>query len=247
MPEITPSRYVVSAGWDDVPHLTAEAKRELLATTLPHLRKARSQGVPSLGAGAVYPVDFDEIVCAPFAIPPYWPRAYGMDVGWNRTAAVWVARDPTDGVFYVYAEHYRGQAVPLIHAEAIKTRGAWIKGAIDPASAGSSQVDGAQLLDAYRSHGLHLVPAVNAVEAGLTAIWQKLEIGQIRVFSTLRNFRQEYEEYRRDETGKIVKEFDHLMDAWRYVMATWPQVQGVKPMERVADVRPAISDQQAGY
>ena len=32
-----------------------------------------------------------EIVCKPFEIPRFWPRCYALDIGWNRTAAVWGA------------------------------------------------------------------------------------------------------------------------------------------------------------
>ena len=47
-----------------------------------------------------------------------------MDVGWNRTAAVWGATDPGSGRIILYDEHYRGQGEPASHAEAIKARGA---------------------------------------------------------------------------------------------------------------------------
>ena len=50
------SRAVIMAGWDDVPHLSEEAKMDLLKSMPPHQRDARSKGVPSLGAGAIYPV-----------------------------------------------------------------------------------------------------------------------------------------------------------------------------------------------
>lgn len=112
MPEITSSRYLVQAGWRDVPHLDADTQRELLASTQPYLRDARSKGIPSLGAGAIYPVEESAITVEPFAIPAYWRRAYGLDVGWNRTAAVWGAHDPNTDTVYLYAEHYRGQAEP---------------------------------------------------------------------------------------------------------------------------------------
>ncbi len=54
----------------------------------------------------------------------------------ERTAAVWGAWDRDDDVLYVYSEHYRGQAEPVIHAESIRSRGQWIPGVIDPASRG---------------------------------------------------------------------------------------------------------------
>ena len=81
------SKYVVQAGWKDVPHLDEEEKRKLIANTPPYQIKARTDGEPTLGAGAVYPLGESEIIVPDRAIPEYWPRAYGMDVGWNRTAS----------------------------------------------------------------------------------------------------------------------------------------------------------------
>lgn len=209
-----------SATWEQVPHLEADAKAELLASVPPHQRDARSKGVPSLGAGAIFPVPESEFTMAPFALPEYWPRAYGLDVGWNRTAAIWAAHDRDAGVVYLYAEHYRGQAEPSVHADAIRARGAWIPGAIDPAARGRGQIDGRALLQAYVDLGLELTPADNAVEAGLHAIWQRLSAGRLKVFTTCENWLAEYRLYRRDEVGRVVRQRDHLMDATRYLVLT---------------------------
>jgi hypothetical protein len=74
---------VVQAGWKDVPHLDDEEKRKLVANTPPYQVKVRTEGEPTLGAGAVavYPIDESEIVVPDLAIPEHRPRAYGMDVG----------------------------------------------------------------------------------------------------------------------------------------------------------------------
>lgn len=245
---ISASRATITATWDDVPHLDARAKAELLASTPPHLRAARSRGVPSMGSGAVYPVALEDVTVPPFAIPPYWRRGYALDVGWNRTAALWLAEDPADGVLYAYAEHYRGQAVPVVHAEAIKARGDWIKGAIDPAARGRGQDGGQQLLATYVDLGLHLVLARNAVEAGIYDVWQRLELGRLRIFSTLQSLASEYRIYRRDERGHVVKSNDHMMDALRYGVATWDEIAARKPVtqrDSAAQVRAA--DNRAGY
>lgn len=228
MPEITPSRYLVTATWDDVPHLDGATKEQLLSSMEPHLRDARSKGVPTRSSGSIYPISFDDIKIEPFAIPAHWPRAYGLDVGWKKTAAIWGAWDPADGGLYLYAEHYRGKAQPMEHAAAIKARGEWIKGVIDPAARGRGQADGKQLLVEYKHHGLILKPANNTVESALHAIWSALGEGRIRVFTTLKNFESEYNLYRRDEDGKVVKEFDHLMDAFRYLWMSGKAVASVK-------------------
>ena len=117
------SRFVLTMGWSDVPHLSEDQRREMLAALPPHQRDARSKGIPQLGSGAIYPVPESEITVSDFEIPVHWPRAYGMDVGWNRTAAAFGALDRDSDILYIYSEHYRGQAEPSIHAQAIKARG----------------------------------------------------------------------------------------------------------------------------
>lgn len=232
MPEITPSKYLITAGWSHVPHLTEQTKAELLASTPPHLRKARSEGEPGLGSGAIYPIDLSEVTCDPFQIPPYWPRCYALDVGWKRTAALWGAWDRNVDVVYVYTEHYRGQAEPSVHATAIKARGDWIPGLIDPAARGRSQVDGKQLIEEYRHAGLNLIPADNSVEAGIHAVWERLSTNRLRIFKTCQNLQAEYRLYRRDENGKIIKDFDHLMDCLRYLCMGIRATGVVQPVTR---------------
>jgi len=248
MPAVSESRYLIQAGWDDVPHLNEKTKRELLDATPPHLRDARSKGTPSLGAGAIFPVPESEFVVAPFQIPAYFPRAYGLDVGWNRTAGVWGAHDRNTDTLYLYAEHYRGEAPPSVHATAIKARGNWIPGVIDPASRGRTQRDGEQLITDYRSLGLNLQFADNNVESGIYNIYERLTTGRLKVFSTLGNWLAEYRLYRRDEKGRIVKKNDHLMDATRYLIISGLARAIVQPVETTGPlVGSSIGDASAGY
>lgn len=214
------TRFCQQVSWEDVPHLTDDQKALLLDAIPIHQRDARTKGIPILGAGQIYPVEEASLIVDPFELPAYWPRAYGMDVGWNRTAAVWGSWDRESDVVYLYSEHYQGQQPPSVHADAIKARGDWITGAIDPASAGSNQKDGTKLIEEYQTFGLFLHPADNAVEAGILACYQRLVTGRLKIFSNLRALRSELRIYRRDEKGKIVKDNDHLMDAMRYLIMT---------------------------
>jgi hypothetical protein len=238
------SKFVTMATWADVPHLDERAKAELMASIPPYQRDARTKGIPQLGSGAIYPVSEDDIVCDPFEIPVYWPRAFAFDVGWNRTAAVWGAIDTENDIIYLYSEHYRGQAEPAVHAHAIRSRGDWIPGCIDPAARGRGQRDGQQLFQNYVDLGLQLTPADNTVEAGLFDVWQRLSTGRLRVFKTMQSWLQEYRLYRRDEKGAIVKTNDHLMDTTRYFVRTGVQIAIVDPLavQRMGGVSGMISD-----
>lgn len=234
MPETSPSKYYVTAGWEDVPHLDEKTKNELRQSTPEHLRAAREKGEPSLGAGAVYPIAPETFRVAPFVIPAHFRRGYGLDVGWNRTAAAFGAHDLDNDILYLIGEHYRGQAEPSIHADAIKHRPRWQPGFIDPASQGSSQLDGKRLIDEYRGLGLNLILAENAVEAGIMAVHQRLSTGRLKVFSTMANWFDEYRFYIRDEkTGKVVKKNDHLLDATRYLVMSINQMI-TEPVQHVS-------------
>jgi phage terminase large subunit-like protein len=211
-------KHLVTATWDDAPHLSAEAKAELYKSIPPHLRDARTKGIPQLGSGAIYPISETEFIVDDFAIPDYWPRGYGMDVGWSKTAAIWGAHDRDNDIAYLTSEHYRGQAEPVIHAEGIKARGNWIPGFIDPAANGRSQIDGRQLLQIYRGLGLTLQMAENAREAGIYEVWMRLSLGKLKVFRSCGNWLDEKRIFARDENGKIVNEQKfHLMAATRYL------------------------------
>lgn len=221
----------VMVSWDDVPHLTADQKASALEGIPPWQRIARTTGVPSLGAGAIYPIPESDIFIPPFPVPEHWPRSYGLDTGWNRTAAIWFAWDVDNGGIVAYDEYYRGLADPAVHAAGIQAKGKWIPGVIDPASRGQRGHNGDALLDVYNRLGLILTLADNAVEAGLVHCWDILSIGQLKIFNTLFNTRNEMRLYRRDEKGRIVKENDHLMDALRYNAMSGRAVAKVRPIE----------------
>ena len=225
------SKYVVTATWDDAPHLSEEEKETLWNSIPPYQRDARTKGIPQLGSGAIFPVPESEITVPPFELPEYWPRVFGLDVGWNKTACIWGAVDRESGVVYLYSEHYQGQAEPSVHTHQIMLRGDWIPGVIDPAARGRGQKDGENLLDNYIDLGLDLTKADNTVESGLYDTWQRLSGGGLKVFSTLHNWLAEYRIYRRDEKGKIVKSGDHLMDATRYLVTTGIDLAETPPVE----------------
>jgi phage terminase large subunit-like protein len=230
-------RYICMATWDDAPHLSQAAREELWASIPPHLRDARSKGIPQLGAGAIYPVPESDLLVTPFEIPPYWPQGYGMDVGWNCTAAAYGALDREHDTLYITHCYKKGQAEPAVHLHGIQAPGKWLPGFIDPASRGRGQKDGAQLLEDYRALGLNLELADNGVESGLYTVFQRMSTGRLKVFNTMTAWLAEFRLYRRDDKGHVVKSNDHLMDCTRYLESRIASMV-VKPIEQQQSSRP---------
>jgi phage terminase large subunit-like protein len=242
------NKYVTNVDWSEVPHLDETQKKNILASYSRHEREARSKGIPSLGAGAIYPYLEENITCEPFPIPSWWSKGYGMDTGWSRTAVIWGAMDPDTKIIYLYSEHYQSEAHPAIHASAIKARGNWMTGASDPAGANLS--DGKKIFDMYQEEGLNLVKADKRDrEGGILRIGQLFECGQLKIFNTLKNTLSEIRTYRRDEKGEIVKKNDHAMDAMRYFLTTGIDYITI-PMddEDMVDARDSFDrDEYTGY
>lgn len=237
-------RLIVTCTWDQVPHLGAAEKVRLLTTYPEYQKDARSKGVPSLGAGSIYRVPESDIKVTPFPIPAHWPRGYGFDVGWNRTAAAFGALDRETDTIYLYAAHYRAHAEPSVHSDAIRAlAGTWMKGRIDPAARGRSQEDGQKLISIYREKGLLLGEADHAVESGIQAVYERLSTGRLKIFASLSDFFMEYRLYHRDESGQIVKKHDHLLDAVRYLIlsgVSWLTVPPVSGRTTASLLSPTV-------
>lgn len=229
-------KYVVMASWDDVPHLTEQDKKILLASTPPWLRESRSKGIPQMGSGSIYQVSWDDISVDRFEIPPHWKRYAGMDVG-NKTAVVWFAIDPSTGTNYAYYEYYREGELPSVHVQGIAPLGKWVPISIDSAAHGRSQIDGQNLFDMYKELGLDLHNANKSIETGLYTVWEMLSTGRLKVFKDLKKFQEEYQMYRKDEKGKVVKVNDHVMDAARYGIMTGRDL-AINQMEYTAANQP---------
>ncbi len=228
--EASMSKALITCTWDDVPHLDETAKQDLLKSYPPHMRDARAKGVPMLGSGAIYPVSESNITVEDFPIPPHWKKCFGMDPGWNYTAATWLAQDPDSLAIYIYSVYKQEKAEPSVHAAGIKSRGDWILGVIDPAAAGAGQIDGRRMIDMYTKLGMHLGFADNSVEAGIYKCWELLSSGQMKVFASCKQWFQEYRSYARDEKGKIIKKDDHIMDSMRYAVMSGLARASAKPV-----------------
>ncbi|MDE1828527.1 MAG: terminase family protein [Candidatus Micrarchaeota archaeon] len=223
------NRFYVNIGWEDAPHLSAQQKSDLEKEIPPHERDARMRGLPMIGRGAVYQIDQNRITCNDRELPSHWPRAYGMDVGWNATACVWGAIDRETDILYIYSEYEEGHLEPAQHAQSIRSRGDMV-GYIDPASDASGQKDGDKLFEEYTAKdiGLRLEKADNAREAGIFELWKRMTSGRLRIFKSCHRLLDALRLYHRDKNGKIVKENDHLPDALRYLSISAPLIRHIE-------------------
>ncbi|UOF77462.1 large terminase protein [Caudoviricetes sp.] len=200
---------VTTMTWDDAPHLDEETKQSLIAGYAPHERDARTRGEPSLGAGAVYPVAESQIFIDDFEVPIYWPRAFGMDVGWSWNAGIWGAIDRDKQTVYIYSEAKVGQVEPASFVQNMRARGSWMQGVIDTAAHGANSFDGRDLMTEYQKLGLKIYNADKSVEAGIFHVYNLMVSGRLKIFNSCVETKKEFRNYMRDEKGKIKKKNDH--------------------------------------
>jgi phage terminase large subunit-like protein len=240
-----PDKWFIQIGWKDVPHLSPEVIAEMSRKFMPYELKARSEGVPSAGEGVIYPIDIEDLLYSDMPIPEHWPRCASIDFG--KTAIVWGALNRDTDTLYIYKEYYSEEYNTLLHANALKgnahTDTSWIPVVGDPAGLGSNQVDGRNLINIYRTeHDVKIQPAINAVEAGIHAVWDRMTSGRFKVARSCQRWQKEFLRYRRSrvettlgEAYKIVKKHDHLMDASRYLVVSGIPAAKVKPKPKSAD------------
>lgn len=233
------SKYVVTCGWDDVPHLSEQWKREQLAAIPPYLRNARRLGIPTAGIGQVYPVEEDQFVINPIPLPAHFRRVAGFDHGYHNTACAWLAYDQDNDVAYLYSDYKRGGdgITKEMHATAIKSRGDWIPVVGDAAA----RDDAVPVINSYKALGVKMrLPnkARGSVDAGVQEVLSRLSQGKLKVFSTCQKWLDEFRKYqyaesKNDATPQIVKRNDHLMDCTRYAIMDGLKIATTQKIEAV--------------
>lgn len=246
--------YFQNATWDDAEHLSEETKAELLASIPSWQHEMRSRGIPMMGEGLIYDVAESDLIMNPIEIPSYWKRACALDIGINHpTAAAWTAYDPSTDTIYVYDVYREKGGVPSQHGTAINARGNWIPVILPHDADNTEKGSGKSVSQYYREAGVNVMPDTfynpiswdgkkqNFVEPGIMAILQRMKTGRLKVFSTCGIFFEELRRYHRKD-GRIVKEFDDVMDAVRYSVQS-VEHRGVSEGEANAGFNSAYKDQ----
>lgn len=255
-------KFVANVTWDDIPHISEAKKEELLATYDEMEKLARSRGVPGLGSGLIYPVNLDDLSFSP--TKGLWeeldmlPKAYAMDIAYTAggfTAVLWGAYDEISDTWWIIDEYKSKGSSKADHVAAIRAKGKWIDGVIDPAAdRGVSVDDSRRIIESYRDLDINVYKADNSVEAGIQEVYQRMLSGRLKISNKCPLLKKELRIYRRDEKYQIIKRDDHLTDCLRYLVMSGQKVLNNNPKyeEDVDQVSPwnrtpQYRDKYTGY
>lgn len=218
---------VVTATWDDALHLDSRAKEQLLASIPEYERETRTQGVPMMGHGAVFPIADSDITCDPFQLPPSFRYLCAIDFGFDHpAAAVWGAYDADTDVWYIYDSYKADKQAAPYHAQQIKSRGDWINVAWPHDGLQKDKGSGKPLADQYRLLGVRMLGlsaryddktgSSQAIEPAVLEIWERMRTGRLKIFRNQTDLLAEKRLYHRED-GQIVAKNDDILSALRYL------------------------------
>ncbi len=241
--------FLVSATWDDAPHLTADDKERLAAAYPDYERDARTKGIPMLGSGRVFQVGEESIKCAPFKIPDHWARIKGVDFGIDHPAAgAALAWDRDNDVVYLYDCYRQPGQTALYHAAWLKKRDPWVPVAWPHDGMNRDKGNAKPLRDQYREHGAKMLAnsarydndkgGGQAVEPIIIEMLERMQTGRFKAFENLSEFFEEFRGYHRKD-GRIVALKDDILKAVFYAVmmrrfAMTPTATRPTPIRRTA-------------
>lgn len=229
-----PGIYLKGATWDDAPHLSKEDKDRLAQSYRAHERDARTQGVPMLGEGAVFPVSDADIICQPFQIPDYFARIKGCDFGIDHPAAgVECAWDRDQDIFYVIDGYKKAGESAAYHAAWFNKTNKRVPVAWPHDGMNRERAGGKTLADAYREHGVNMLPksarypkspgeekdrgGMQPLEPIIDHVYERMLTGRLKVFAHLQDWLEEKRSFHRKD-GRIVNLRDDLLKATFYAI-----------------------------
>jgi len=223
---------VVTATWDDAPHMTVEVRANKLASIPAHERDMRSKGTPLAGAGVIFNIPDEKLLVDPFEIPKHWRQITGIDFGWDHPfGAAKLAWDMDADVIYVIADYRESKALPGVHATTVNSWGEWIPVVWPHDGLNTEKSSAEPLIESYRkahvnvwhekatnppSPGDDEGKGGNSVEAPLLEMLERMHTDRWKVFKTCRHWMEEKRMYHRDLNMKIVKYADDVISASRY-------------------------------
>ena len=226
--------FLKGATWHDAPHLSEADKNRLGASYRAHERKSRTEGIPMMGEGAVFPVDDEQIRVDPFKIPDHFARIKGCDFGIDHPAAgAEIAWDRDQDVIYVIDCYRKANELPPYHAAWFNKSNRMIPVAWPHDGMNREKSGGKQLSKTYEEHGVAMLPksaryprahgekedkgGPQPVEPIVEEMFERMVTGRIKVFSSLSDWFEEKRSYHRRD-GLIVAKRDDILKATFYAV-----------------------------
>lgn len=257
-----PDRCHVRIAAVDAPHMSEQDIAELKRMYPRHEHKARLDGHPAMGVGAVWPYEFDDMLVNPFNPPPEWFVCDGVDFGSDHpTARARVLHDPLADAFYV-AQVYRARRLTIPrHAEIWKRTFHGRVPVAYPKADGNNKTLAAanmSLRDQFAAEGVNMRDAAaempsggNSLEASVHAIDTMMSDGRFFVYRNAQLFVDEAQQYRRTKkkTGgsQIVSAIDDIIDAVRMAIMDLQCGNGIRVSAAFDDGRGRIRGYTHGH
>jgi hypothetical protein len=226
--------YLKGATWTDAPHLSDEDKERLRQSYRTHERKARAEGIPMMGEGAVFPVD-DEAISVPiFKIPDYFARIKGCDFGIDHPAAgAELAWDRDQDIIYLVDCYKKANETAPYHVAWLNKANRLVPVSWPHDGMNREKSGGKTLAQSYREHGANMlsksarypkVPGENEDKGGpqpvepiVDEVLNRMMTGRFKAFSHLSAFFEEKRDYHRKD-GRIVARNDDILKAVFYAV-----------------------------
>lgn len=256
-PEAQRNRCLIAMKLDDALHLQDPVQRAALLAAFPeHERRARLEGLPALGSGAVFTMPLETITEPLFVREGKlyhkdigqletltWTWAWAIDFGISHPfGAVLLTWDRDNDIIYCVAEIKMRGATPAQHAQRMKAvaRNPIVIWPHDGHRAETST--GVDLIKFYKDEGLTCASSHATAKTGgfktepaVAELIARFETGRLKIAACCTDLLDEIQNYHRKD-GLLIKEGDDLLSALRIgvmdIRASRPTVLGPRPVAR---------------
>lgn len=215
-----PNVFVTRLDTEANPHLSERGKDELKRNLSKESYQIRIKGQSPRNQGLVYKQE--PVLVEPFSIPEEWDRYCAIDPGYRTFAALWIARDPDNDLYYVYRELYMHEVTLDDAGKEINYQEGWtvkrVKDAtgtypvryrineggetikhrlIDTAQYRVREDGGMSIATQLAAfHKINCAPSDKDIDSGIEAVRFFLTKDKIRVFNDCTNFLTERRKYK---------------------------------------------------
>lgn len=220
--------YLMTATWDDAPHILLAERRRIENSYPEHERDARVRGVPMLGSGRVFTEPEDNFLYDHVDFDESFARIKGIDFGIDHPAGfcelVW---DRDKDIIYLDKDGKKSNMQAEEHAAMINDHNPWVPVAWPHDGTTRDKGSGVELRHEYLKHGVKMlsksarykndVGGGQPIEPIIMHLKARISDGGFRVNRKCTSFREEYRFYHRKD-GIISAKKDDVLKSVFYAL-----------------------------